>query len=331
MKFELKEVITDFSVLRSNYIIRDGYVFTSWNDYPNIFDVLVIKVPHNAIGNTRDFPNASHSLDEHIRLICEEKIERALIITDDISFVKDCSSLKMISVLPANSAGSDFDYSPLYAMPEIRRLNCQTIYGEKEELSCSIDYSRVPGLVDLAVYGKGHLNYASIQTLENFWVSNIKNCDDLYQVSHSGALKDLTILQCSIKSLDGIEQYQKLQSLDLSNNRLLGDISMLSKVGKSLRLLNIEGCAKIADFSCLYDLPNLEHLSMIGSNVLPDLEFLKKMTKLKTFTFSMEVLNGDLSSCFQVPYVACLKNKNRYNLKDKELPKQKPTEPFRII
>lgn len=331
MRFDLKQKITDFSVLKNNYLVRDGYVFSSWNDRPNVFDVLVIKQPNNASGNTKNYPNACHSLEEHIRLIHEENIERALIIAEDISFIMECPSLKMFSIFPANSAESDFDYSPLYRVQEIKTLNCHTTYGEKEEKSCSIDYSKISGLIDLGVYGTGHYNYASIDTLEKLWVSNKKQCDDLYQISRSSELKDLTILQCGLKSLDGIERYQKLQSLDLSNNRLLCDISKLGKIGESLRLLNIEGCAKISDFSCLYDLSMLEHLSLIGSNKLPDLEFLKKMAKLETFTFSMEVLDGNLSPCLQIPYVSCAKNKKWYNLKDKELPKQKPLEPFRII
>ena len=331
MRFNLGEKITDLTILRNNYFLRDGYVFTSWNDYPQTFNVIVIKFPNDAIGNTRIFPNSSHSLEEHICLIREEKIERALIIADDISFVTECPSLKMLSIFPAKTAGNAFDYSPLYSMSQIKSLNCQTIYGEREEWLSSIDYSKILGLIDLGVYGKGHLNYADINTLEKMWVSNIKDCDDLYQVSCSNELKEITICQCNIKSLAGIEQYKKIQSLDLSNNRLLSDISMLNKVKSSLRLLNIDGCAKIADFSCLYELKKLEHLSLKGSNRIPDLRFLEGMKNLKTFTFSMEVENGDLSPCLQIPYVSSSKNKKWYNLKEKDLPKKKPTEPFKII
>lgn len=330
MRFDLKQMITDFSALINNYIERDGYLFSSWSDRPSIFDVLVIKQPNDANGNTRIYPNSSHSLNEHIRLINEENIERALIIADDISFITECPSLKMLSVFPSNFAAEDFDYSPLYRLPKIKSLNCHTVYGEREEKSCSIDYSKFSGLTDLGVYGKGHLNYESLKTLEKLWASNMKNCENLYQVSHSNRLKDLTVLQCVIKSLDGIEQYHKLQSLVLSNNRLLNDISTLSKVNNSLRLLSIEGCPKIADFSCLYDLSGLEHLSLVGSNILPNLQFLRRMTRLKTFTFSMEISDGDLSPCLQIPYVSCAKSKKWYNIKNKELPKQKPTEPFRV-
>lgn len=331
MNSDLINTTDGFSVFGNGYIIRNGYVFTSWNDRPHTFDVLVIKVPHDAIGNTRYYPNTNHSLDEHIHLICEEKIKRAEIIADDISFITKCSSLKEISIIPSNSARAHFDYSPLYQIPQIRKLSCQTVYGEKEDLLCSIDYSKFYELVDLAVYGKGHLNYNSVKTLNRFWASNLKKCDDLNQLSNSNQLKELTLLQCNVKSLNGIEKYQKLQSLDLSYNRSLRDISKLSKIGNSLRLLNIEGCPKIEDFSCLYDLLCLEHLAINGNNVLPNLEFLKNMPKLKTFTFSTEIKNGDLSPCLNVPYASCSKNKKWYNLNDKDLPKQQPTEPFKII
>lgn len=331
MRFNLKEEITDISVLVKNYFVRDGYVFSAWRDNPKVFDVLVVKQPCDAVGNTRYYPDSTHSLQEHIRLINEEKIERALIIAEDISFVAQCPSLKKFSVFPAISADFDFDYSPLYGIPEIKSLSCQTIYGEKEEKVCSVDYSKISGLTELSVYGKGHLNYDAVDTLEKLWASNIKEGEDLYRISRSGELKELTVLQCGIKSLNGIEQYTKLQSLDLSYNRALSDIAMLEKISGSLRLLDIYSCAKITDFSCLSSLSNLEHLSLYGSNKLPDLKFLKEMPKLKTFTFSMEVADGDLTPCLKIPYVSCSKNRKWYTLKDRDLPKNKPTKPFKII
>ena len=330
MSLNLNEEITDFSVLSNRYIIRDGYIFTSWNDQPNVFNVLVIKSPKDADTGTKNFPDSSHSLEEHIDFVGDEKIERATIIASDIAFIEKCPSLKSFSVFPANSTLGEFDYAPLYHHPNVEYLSCQTVYGEQEQLSCSIDYSKVNGLKKLGVYGKGHLNYALIESLESLWLSNTKQIENTYQVSNSSELKELTVLQCSIKSLNGIERYRKLESLDLSYNRLLSDISMLSEGSETLRLLNIEGCAKITDFSFLHEMTNLEHLALLGSNVLPDLNFLRNMKKLKTFIFSMEIVDGDLTDCLNIPYVSCIKNKKWYNLKDKQLPKNKPTKPFKI-
>ena len=220
MKYNLDEKITEFGALYNNYVMRDGYIFTSWNDRPNIFDVLVIKNPYNASGNTSYFPDMRHTLEEHIRMINEEGIKRVLIITDDLSFITSCPSLKMFSIFPANTAQSNFDFSPLYRMNTVEVLNCHLSYGEKEELSSSIDYSQIKGLVDVAVYGKGHMKYENVETLEKLWISNEKKHKDLLQISCSRKIKDLTIMQCSIKSLNGIDKLEKIQSLDLSYNCL---------------------------------------------------------------------------------------------------------------
>ena len=66
---------------------------------------------------------------------------------------------------------------------------------------------------------------------------------------------------------------------------------------------------------------NLELLELSGSNVLPNLDFVKTMVKLKTFVFNMNVLNGDLSPCLNLSYVFSEKNRKHYNLKEKDLPK----------
>ena len=76
---------------------------------------------------------------------------------------------------------------------------------------------------------------------------------------------------------------------------------------------------------------NLEYLILDGSQTLPDLRFLKKMPKLKFFTFSMTVEDGDLTPCLDIPYARCDKGKKHYNLKDKDLPKEHDGSGFHLI
>ena len=45
------------------------------------------------------------------------------------------------------------------------------------------------------------------------------------------------------------------------------------------------------------------------------------MKNLKTFTFSMNVLDGDLTPCLNLSYVYSEKKHKHYNLKDADLPK----------
>ena len=77
----------------------------------------------------------------------------------------------------------------------------------------------------------------------------------------------------------------------------------------------------------LEELENLEYLWLTGSNSLPDLRFLKKMKKLKTFILDMNVLDGDLTPCLDIPYVTCIRDRRHYNLKDSDLPKGKIYRP----
>ena len=205
-------------------------------------------------------------------------------------------------------------------MPSLKRLCCLTQYGIREQYRASIDYSRISGLTEISAAGSGHHGYETVPSLNTLWLSNCRKYSDFHGISCSAELQDVTLLQCGIRTLDGIEQHPKLQSLSLCHNRSLTDISALNSLGDSLHTLAIEGCPRISDWSVLSDLVNLEHLQLYGSNTLPDLSFLKKMPKLKTFTFTMNVADGNLSLCRNIPYASC-KNRKHFNLKDAELPK----------
>lgn len=208
-------------------------------------------------------------------------------------------------------------------MPEIKSLSCKNQYGNQEQLFSDIDYSRVHGIVDLKIaVNKGALNYNKIETLKSLSVGGFKgkNCD-LTDLFCSKELDTLRIVQCRISSLNGIETSNKMQCLYLHYNRSLQNISALRRANRTLKALRIENCPKIEDFSVLCELENLELLELSGSNVLPNLNFLKTMRNLKTFAFNMDVLNGDLTPCLNLSYVYSEKDRRHFNLKDKDLPK----------
>lgn len=88
-----------------------------------------------------------------------------------------------------------------------------------------------------------------------------------------------------------------------------------------MRALRIENCPKIDDFSVLSELENLEFLELSGKNELPNLSFIKDMKNLKTFIFSMNVKDGDITPCLGLSHVYSMRNHRYYNLKDDDLPK----------
>ena len=317
---EINATVTDGNALRDGYIVRDGFIFTIGKK-PAVFDTLVIRAPADAVGPSSRYGFSNRSLFAHIKLINDLQLQCAKIICDDLSFILQCPSLKKVSVYPSHDAEDAFDYSPLYQMPNLRHVNCITSYGLKGQRSSTIDYSRIAGLTDIGAAGSGHIGYNKVPSLESLWLSNNKKHIDLSDISCSTQLKDLTMLQCSIRTLKGIDSFPALESLALFHNRSLSDISPLASNASSMKILAIEGCPKITDFSVLAELINLEHLQLYGANTLPNLNFLHRMIKLKTFTFTMNVQDGDLSNCLQVPYASC-KNRKHFNLKDSQLPKQ---------
>ena len=315
---ELNKTVTDGYVLRHGFIVRDGFVFVL-GDKPAVYDTLLIRSPSDAVGPIKH-AYASKTLDEHIMLINQYQLEKAKIICRDLSFIVQCPSLKEISIYPDDFGSDSFDYSPLYSMPNLKSVCCQTQYGIHGQYKAYVDYSKMKGLREIGAAGSGHNGYETVSTLETLWISNCKKHRDFQNISCSDQLQDVTLMQCGIRELNGIEKHKKLSSLALYHNRCLSDISSLASLGDSLRILAIEGCPKISDFTFLSALRKLEHLQLYGSNMLPTLSFLKEMPNLKTLTFTMNVEDGDLTLCMNVPYASC-KNRKHFNLKDAQLHK----------
>lgn len=317
-------------VFSERCVVRDGFVFTTFSDAPKVYDVIVIRNPRDAQTAYR-LMNSTKTLDEHIELINNRGIEKAMIFAEDIDFITKCPNLKKLDIIPADTAEDGFDFSPLYDLDNVSSLCCHTQYGKYDQYSSKIDYSYFHNLTDLCVSGSGHLHYDKISSLEHLSISSDKSHTDLRGLCCCKALKGLSLIQCTIESLDGIEHCENLQSLDLSYNKKLKSARGIEFCAKALRVLSIHNCSKISDFSFLNDLENLEYLELFGTNELPDLYFLKKMKKLKTFSFSMTVKNYDLTPCLSVPYVDLAKGNVKYNLRNKDLPKQIPSAPFNFI
>lgn len=329
--FDLDDVITSAWDLSRGYVFRDGFAFTSIDGPANVYDALIVRNPARCGCSTPKLTFSGYSLEEHIDLINRYNIQKAKIIAEDISFLTQCPSLKYLDIIPADTALRGFDYSPLYDMPEICSLTCQTHYGEpKEQLCTTVDCAKIHGLRRLFVRGTGYLNFEKAETLEELFISEYRGLENLQGLSRCRNLKKLTLLLTDIQSSEGIDAFQNLQSLNLWYNRRLSDISEIGGIANSLRELTIQNCPKVADFSCLYALENMEALSLEGKNNIPNLTFLPNMRKLRFFICTMNVIDGDLTSCLTVPY-ADVKSRKHYCLKNKDLPKHGDPKGFHII
>lgn len=293
----------------------DDFFFTSLTDAMTR-DAIVIHQPSYAICEAPVFLRSKKSLEEHVQHIKEQRINKAVVVAENIEFLRQCPSIEYLWVIPAISA-INFDYSPLYDMPNIKWLQCNTIYGESKSSVASVDYSKLQGLQRLAIVGKkGHYNVDAATELKILCLDQGQPASGTLQGAFSGGkLEELSICQSPIRTLAGIEDAEMLQKLDLAYNRRLEDISALVGLKKSLTWLNIEKCGRIQDFSVLSELRELEYLRLDGSNSIENLEFLRNTPKLKSLILFMNVEDGNLELCEKVPYVK-IKNRKHYNRKD---------------
>lgn len=276
-------------------------------------DAIIICNPSDSICIAPVFARSKKTLEEHIDYINNNNIKKALIVAEDIGFVRDCPGLEYLYVIPSLTA-DEFDFAPLYDLPKIKWLQCDTMYGFDKDKIAYIDYSKIHGLQQLAVAGiHGHQRIDKVNGLKTLYFSEGQPvASSLEGVFDGCVLEELDVCQSPIRTLDGLEAAKQLRKLGLSYNTRLEDISALSTVKDTLVSLEIENCGKIKDFSVLYQLHNLEELRMVGSNKLPNLNFINNMQKLKTFIFLMNTENGDLSMCQRIPYVA-IKNRKHYS------------------
>ena len=285
-------------------------------------DALVIYNPPSTLITSPVLLRSKKTLEEHIAYLRDNNIKKAIVVAENIQFLSQCPGLEYLWVLPGMDS-VDFDYSPVYTMPNLKWLSCRTTAGLDDRQVASVDYSQFKGLRRLCVSGaQGHENVnLAGNVVSLIFDQGFPKAKDLKNYIPGKELRNFSICASPITSLHGIEQAMKLRYLSLSYNRRLTDISSLSSLRDTLARIEIDACGRIESFSVLETLTNLEFLALKGSNTLPNLSFLKYMPKLKYLYLTMNVADGDLSLCQSIPYVR-IQNRKHYSHKNQDLPKQ---------
>ena len=150
------------------------------------------------------------NIDESIEYINENKVEAAEIITGNINFLDKCPSLKYINILPSALSPKLFDYSPLYLVPQIVSLGCETsyVYNNKDKAGHGfIDYSRIKGLKYLACrFNKYEIGASKVSGLQGIMALNWPN-EDLINFSASNSILLLQLGFGRMQNLKGINDY----------------------------------------------------------------------------------------------------------------------------
>ena len=284
-------------------------------------DALVIISPPDTRSPAGPYFHSSYSLEDHIALVQSKNLRKAIIIAEDISFLRECPSLEQLSVSPSYSA-EKFDFSPLYDMPNLKWLSCETTFGPGNKKTASFDGSRCPNLTRLSVDGRQNAFCISgMRKLKSLFLhSGAYRSENLSAFSDCEELVNLWFTQIPLRSLDGIESLKSLKRLELDVCSKLENLSALSACAETLSWLQINSCNKIMDFSFLGNLKNLEYLHIAGNNTIPDLSFIKNMPNLKTLFFTVKIQDGDLTLCKGIPDVRFV-DRRHYSHKSKDFPK----------
>lgn len=304
-------------------IVRDGFAFAPLlND--DCCDALIVRETLTATCVYAPYSIGDRTLDECIEYINTHKLENVIVIANELSFLSNCPSVKHF-VFYLNLENHQVPkMSYLSMLPGVRSFR---IRGNE-------------GVDELYTGGRSPLVFQKLKTLKclNMWGINDKLDNSENRKERITTIEDfdlpellkLSLQQCSITSLKGIQNCQKLQWLDTTYMRSLEDISDLALLAPTLRSLAIESCPKITDFSVISKLKELEYLELGGKNEIPNLEFIKELPKLKMVKLSMNVLDGNISCLQNVQYadVVC---KKHYNLKNKDLPKCRTDLGFKFI
>ena len=123
-------------------IVKDGFSF--FKDAYNTLGELIIRENEWSDDVGGRFRAPVRPIEDYIQYINENQIQAADVYMSNISFLKQCPSLKRLAIFPPVGFEGEIDYTPLYSLSSVEGLIC----GEEE--FCEIDFSKISGLVYLS-------------------------------------------------------------------------------------------------------------------------------------------------------------------------------------
>jgi protein phosphatase 1 regulatory subunit 7 len=275
-------------------------------------------------------------IDQYINHINENKVRNVVIDyfwgykIDNIDFIKSCPNIEKLSI----SSPFIKDYSPITYLKCLNQINIDvsSIKSIGKSSNAILDLSLVPSIEIAWLYSCNNIvNLGKCKNLRiltlTFYNPPSRNLEDLTDLVK---LKRLTIVRSNIYSLKGSGNLKQLRRLVLSNLPKLNCIDEIEKLSDNLLVLRIEGCKNIQNYEYAAKIKGLKVLAFTGSigtftngGNIPSISFIKQMPNLKAFIFlGSNVIDGDLSSCIGLEYVA-FNNKRHYSLKKEDFPNDK--------
>ncbi len=241
----------------------------------------------------------------------DREIENHSFLKEFVKHFNDVESLGFTAY------GDGVSYSFLYELPNLTALSLHTMYP--------INFMHLNKLKDLSLWWNKKMvsNVDCLEQLENLHIIEFDE-KDLTKLSDLTNLKSLSFATSKIKSLKGIETLTNLEYLSLGGVRSLTDISNITALQK-LERLEFDICWKLKDFSPIGMLKELQQLKMLDCKNLASIQFVKDLPNLKHLsTLGTTIINDfDTTPAEDVPVFFGSQYK-KYNKQYPEKEIQKP-------
>jgi len=172
---------------------------------------------------------------------------------NDISFVKNCENLRSLNLGRCDKLQS------LEPLKEAKNLENLSLEGCHQFLELKF-LENCKKLVSLNLRAWYHI-------------------EDFSDLALCPGLKSLDLQCCTIKNLDFLKKYRKLEILNLQSCVDLHCIEPIKNF-TNLKHLDIAGCKLITNLECLKNCKEIEHL-YYSNGTIESLSFLQSLTKLK--------------------------------------------------
>ena len=135
----------------------------------------------------------------------------------------------------------------------------------------------------------------------------------------SATVEELDLIQCNLTTFTGIDNFPSLQVLEAERLPKLRDISALSSLASTLKVVRLKNCKNIVNHNAVTSLKHLQRLAFNGCGTLHSLTFLKELPALEEFAFvNTLVSDGDMRPLFGLRRVGFL-DKKHYSHKYSEV------------
>jgi len=202
-------------------------------------------------------------------------------------FLKEFDFIEGISIV----GNHKMDIKSIHYLSNLRLLS---LPGEFDE---AVDFSHFEKLNYCQIAWNSKIkNIQNLKFLNTLFLYKYKK-QDLAEFRELTSLKKFCILQSTIRSLNGLENFALLEYLELAYLRNLESLNGIQSL-KKLRNLDLTNTPKIDSLTSLESLKCLEALSIYGARNIQSISSLKDLKELKFIHISgnTNVIDGDMSA-----------------------------------